>query len=173
MWVIHPLFMEIGKEVHENLMMLPTKPATDYIGSSGPTLWALVVLNSIEYPQDQWIFAKEEHFYPQVVGEYKNWALIIVAIIKKYQEKIKQTFNDYSKTRWGGYWEEVVKTAIYYDTFWIDGIRLVIQKDSTEYVVHDQEVEFSYPLSGFIKTSELIKHAINKSNVLEVLEWEK
>jgi hypothetical protein len=164
MWKIHPLFEAIGKKVDANLRVLPNRPSEDFIGSSGPTTWALVVLNSLEEKDGVWIFSKEE-FLTNNVNVSKDWAKIIVAIIKYYEKEIKQTFNNYSEIRWGGHWEDIVKTAKYYDNFGIDGKTLVADTNE-EYTVCDQENEFCYPLNGFIFSAT---QAINRANVLEVL----
>jgi hypothetical protein len=168
MWKIHPLFEEIGKVVDENLMMLPNKPSKDFIGSAGPTTWALVVMNSMEKEDGVWIFSKEE-FLTNNVNVIEDWAVIIVAIIKTYEKEIEQTFDDFTVTRWGGHWEDITQTAKYYDEHGVDGKRLYVKTDRTyeQETIYDREVEFSYPLSGFIFSAT---QAINRANVLEVFK---
>lgn len=164
MWKIHPLFEEIGKEVDANLMKLKTRPSEDFLESSGPTTWALVVMNSIEKEDAIWTFSKEE-FFTNNINLKEEWAIKITAIIKTYEEEIKQTFDDFTNPRWGGFWEEIVNTAKYYDKHGVDGKRLYVKPGQE--TIHDRQVEFSYPISGFIFGNP--KQAINRANVLEVL----
>ena len=151
MWAIHPLFAKIGKEVDANLMTLTTNPSKEFLESSGPTLGALVVMNSMEYDDDVWTFSVEE-FFTNNINLPEEWAIKIRAIIKTYKKEIKQTFDDFTDTRWGGHWEEIVNTAKYYDKHGVDGKRLYVKPDRTykQKTIYDREVEFSYPLSGFI-----------------------
>jgi len=168
MWKIHPLFVKIGKVVDANLMILPVKPSKEFVESSGPTTWALVVMNSMEERDDMWTFSKEE-FLTNNVNLPKEWAIKITAIIETYEKEIKQTFDDFTDTRWGGHWEEITQTAKYYDKHGVDGKRLYVKNDKTyeQEIIHDREVEFSYPIGGFIFNPT---QAINRANVLEVFK---
>ena len=168
MWKIHPLFEEIGKEVDANLMKLNTKPSKEFLESSGPTTWALVVMNSMEKEDGVWNFSKEE-FFTNNINLREEWAIIIKAIIETYEKEIKQTFDDFTDTRWGGHWEEITRTAKYYDKHGVDGKGLYVKTDGTykQEIIHDREVEFSYPIGGFIFNPT---QAINRANVLEVFK---